>query len=330
MKKVKTAVLGGGWFGNFHLDNLITMPEVEVCAVVTTNLEKLKLLQKKAPQAHAYTTVQDMVSKEPELDSLIACIPPDRHENVEALVASHGIHLYMEKPLGVDLSQVRKNEEAIQNSGIITSVGYQTRYNPYLDKLKEYLSTQNTGVVVAKWFGIMPPTPWWRVKAQSGGQLAEQVTHMVDMLRYLFGDIQSAFSTSRTGLIQNVPNYDVEDASTTIYTFNSGLIATVNCGCFVDGTTNNSEITIEFYSAQGQAEYVWDTSAKWGNKEQTTHYSFGNDFHYPALQTFIQAVQNKDSSLIRSPYSDGVKTFMATYAANESMQTGKVVQLSKL
>lgn len=329
-RPLKVAILGGGWFGNFHLDNLLRMDGVEVAALVTGNAARLAEMAKKAPEAHLYAEQDALFSQEAALDALIVCVPPDSHRDIELEAAKRKINLYLEKPLGVSLAQVRRCEQAIAESNILCSVGYQTRYNPHLDELRRFLSDKKAGTVVAKWMGVMPQTPWWRIKERSGGQLHEQVTHMIDVLRYLFGEIRSVYSTGRTGLITDVPNYNVEDCSASVLTFENGLLATVTCGCFVDGEREKSEIRFEIYTDCGSASYEWDTLAHWGDRQQEQTVRFGNEFHYPALQAFLDAVRFGDASLIRSPYADAAKTFAATWAANRSMETHKEILLREL
>jgi predicted dehydrogenase len=335
MDKLKVAVVGGGWFGQFHLDNLLRMEDVEVVAFATGNAKRLALLSAKEPRARAYTNQRDLVAQE-SLDALIVCVPPDSHDGIEHLAARHGINLYMEKPLGVDLNEVVACEKAISESGIICAVGYQTRYNPQVDEMKALIEEDEIGTVVAKWMGVMPQTPWWRVKARSGGQFAEQVTHMVDLLRYIFGDVKSVYSARRSGLIHGVPDYDVEDASATVLTFESGLIATVTCGCFTDPQEGKSEISIEMYGKRRRFTYEWDTMANWESKRESEARYFGNEFHFPALRAFIEAVRGKsyksykNASTIRSPYQDAVKTFKTTWCVNLSMESHAEVSLSSL
>ena len=330
MKKVKVGIVGGGWFGNFHLDNLLTMQEVEVVAFASTHLNKLASTMSKIPNAHFYTSHTELMDSEKELDAIIVCVPPDSHDGVEQMAAQRNVHLYMEKPLEVSLERVNENASTIKNSNIITSVGYQTRYNPICDKIKKTIGTQQVGSVVANWYGIMPLTPWWRIKERSGGQLHEQVTHIIDLLRFFFGNVESVYSQGRKGLIRNVPHYDLEDTSTSIYTFESGLIASINCGCFVNRDKGKSTIGFSIFSDKSTIEYVWDTKASFMEKNQEQTYFFGNDFHKPALQTFIKAIQTKDSSNILSTYDDAVHTFKTTYATNLSLSKNEVIHIKNI
>ncbi len=327
---VKVGILGGGWFGNFHLDNLLRMEGVEVSAFATGNQRRLEGLAQKAPWARTYTNQTALLDGEPDLDALIVCVPPDSHQNIEEQASARGVHLYLEKPLGVDWEQVCRNQEVIRQSGILCAVGYQTRYNPCLDQMRDFFQEKQVGTIVAKWMGIMPQTPWWRIKARSGGQLHEQVTHMIDLLRYLFGEIRSVYSAGRRSIISHVENFDLEDHSASVFTFENGILATVTCGCFLDPQKGKPEIRFEVYSDQGSAQYEWDTMARWGDAKQMFTSYFGNQFHYPALEAFLQAVCTGDSSGIRSPYDDSVKTFAATWAANRSMAEGREIFLDEL
>ncbi|MGD1816165.1 MAG: Gfo/Idh/MocA family protein [Pleomorphochaeta sp.] len=330
MRSIKVAIIGAGWFGNFHLDNINKMNNVEVIALVSTNKERLAAISKKAPNAHTYQNYHQMLDKEKELDAVIVCIPPDSHDNIEIEVAKRKINLWMEKPLGISMDIINNNYKAIKESNIISAVGYQTRYNPLLDDLKKAISKNVIGSVNVKWFGIMPPTPWWRIKERSGGQLAEQVTHQIDIIRYLFGDVESVYSQARKGIINDIPNFDIEDTSISIFKFKSGLIASIECGCFNSEKFSQDEIVIEIYGKEFSAVYRWDESLTYKTKQEVKTYYFGNEFHYPALKTFFEAIKTGNHDKIKSPYSDGIKTFATTFAANKSMESGKIIFVDDL
>jgi predicted dehydrogenase len=330
MKKIKTAIIGAGWFGNYHLDNMNKMEDVEVTALVSTNEKRLAAIAKKAPNAKTYKNYHQMLEDNTNIDAIITCVPPDSHDDIEVIAAKNKINLWMEKPLGVSMDIVNRNNNLIKESGIICAVGYQTRYNPVLEDLKSKIQNSTVGSINVKWFGIMPPTPWWRIKERSGGQLAEQVTHQVDLLRYLFGDVESVYSQANKSIITDVENFNVEDTSSSILKFKSGLLCTLACGCFNSVDKAQDEITIEIFGKDFSAIYRWDDSLIYKTKQETKTYYFGNDFHYSALKTFLDAIRNNTPEIIKSPYSDGIKTFATTFAANISMETGKLVNVDNL
>jgi predicted dehydrogenase len=330
MKNIKIAIIGAGWFGNYHLDNIKKMKGIEIAALVSTNKQRLTYISAKSPKANTYTDYNQMLKSEKNLDAIIVCVPPDSHKDIELFAAKNKINLWIEKPLGISMETINKNAQIIKESGIICAVGYQTRYNLLLDELKDKLQNSIVGSVNIKWFGIMPATPWWREKERSGGQLAEQATHEIDLVRYLFGDVEWVFSQARKDNINDVSNFDVEDSSSSIMKFKSGLIATLQCGCFNVETEAQDEIVIEIYGKDFSAIYRWDQSLTYKTKKGTKTYYFGNEFHYPALLTFLDAVRSGNSESIKSSYSDAVKTFATTYAANISMETGEKINVQDL
>ena len=330
MKKIRVAIIGGGWFGHYHLDNLLLMEEVEVVAMATRRIETLQDAKQKVPHLHLYSSQEELLKHENNLDALVVALPPHAHNNIERLAANKKIHLYVEKPLGIDAKTIKENVDVIRKSGILCSVGYQTRYNSICEIIKDSIEHMKVGAVSGIWNGVMPPPLWWRDNSSSGGQLHEQATHIVDLLRYFFGDITSVYSAGSQGLMTAVPHYHTQDMSISIFTFASGLISSIQCGCFVDEKTGVSDIGFSIYGDLAQIDYVWDEKATIKQKASEQTYFFGNTFHYTALSAFIKAVQTGDGSLILSTYEDAYKTFLATYAASISLERNKIVYLDEL
>ncbi len=133
--KVNVAIVGGGWFGNFHLENLQNMDNVVITAFCSRSEKSLQLLAKKSPSSNVYFDYRQMLKNELDLDAIIVCVPPNQHNNIEIEASKRKINLYIEKPLSVSLEEVRLYEQAIMKSNIFCSIGYQTLYNPCIDKI---------------------------------------------------------------------------------------------------------------------------------------------------------------------------------------------------
>ena len=116
----------------------------------------------------------------------------------------------------------------------MSCVGYNWRYLDITERARELLSTVQVALAFGYWIGNTPGSPWWRVKAKSGGQIVEQTTHVYDCARYLMGDIVSVYAAGNRGLMQDLPDYDVEDASTVSLTFDNGAVATILSSCVAE------------------------------------------------------------------------------------------------
>jgi Predicted dehydrogenases and related proteins len=268
-----------------------------------------------------------MFNSEKELEAIFVCIPPDAHDNIEFLAAEKGVHLYVEKPIAVSLERALEVEKAIKAAGIIASVGYHERYSEAIENIRQYISNREIGLVNGRWLGGIPGAPWWRRKERSGGQLVEQCTHIFDLLRYFFGEAESVYSRSVTGIVKNMLDYNLEDASTTIIEFKNGVCASVNTGCYFDDGVIERGAGVEIFCKDAVIEYDWMSEVIYKTKGRMEKVSAPNNSHFKAASAFIQSVQTKNISLIKSTYSDSVKTLALTLAANESMLTKMPVKL---
>ena len=323
MHTTRVGIVGCGYFGNFHLDILNKMEQVEVCALAAGNTQRLVETGKKAPGARLYADHHEMLDRE-QLDALFVCVTPARHDDIERYAAQKGVHLYVEKPIGLSMDEVSATADAIERAGILCSVGYQERYSCGMDAVKALLAKTQAGLVAGRWVGGMPAPLWWRQKDQSGGQIVEQCTHIFDALRFLFGEAQSIYTAAQKGLVTGVPSYDVEDCSTSTVLFQSGVTACVQTGCYCKSTF---EAGFDIYLPDEKIEYVWGQCMRRRAGNHVDTLPFEAEPHAEAVRAFINAVQHRDAAPIRSSYRDAAKTLALTLSANESMRTGKPVAL---
>lgn len=320
MKTVRVGIVGCGWFGNHHLTHLLEMEGVCVTALAAGNEEKLKETGARVPDAVLYRSGKEMLEQQP-LDAVVLCVTPARHEGLEICAAQHGIAVYVEKPLGLHREEVLESVRFLKQHPVITSVGYQERYNPAVEKVKTYLQEHPAGLVSARWIGGMPGAAWWRSKAQSGGQMVEQTTHLFDMLRYLFGEVDRVYAAAAGYTKFELPEHDVEEASTALLQFENGVIAHVSSACYVQEECA-CDVGFTIYTSDTRIEYAWNKTLTWNTKEGTVTETIEMDCHRQAMAEFIRAVRSGDASCIQSDYADGAKSLTVSLAANESLHTG--------
>lgn len=321
-KIVRVGIIGCGWFGNYHLDNLLKMDDVEIVALYNRGIDKLEKTGKKVPKARLYQDYKSMLQKE-KMDAVILCVTPDAHGEIEELCCKKKINLYIEKPIALSATKAEAIGEAIKYSNIITSVGYQERYSPPLMLVKEIISKEPVGLVTASWIGDMPAAKWWRTKAMSGGQVVEQTTHIADMMRYLFGEPESVFATGTRDEKFGGEEHDVEDHSSAIIKFGAGVTVSLLSGCYAKG---GGKTGFEIFTPNYRIEYNWGSSVKISSGDKTEEVKITSDNHIQSLKTFIEAVRSGERFEIRSDYSDAIESLKLTLMINESIESGEVVR----
>ena len=260
--------------------------------------------------------------EEERLDAFYICLPPFAHEDVEILTAEKGIHLFIEKPIGLSLEKVKEVDLHISKNKIITSVGYQKRYEESVNKIQSLLKENESGLFLGYWIGGMPGVSWWKRKKMSGGQVIEQTTHIFDLARYFFGEVEKVFATEKRGLMKEVENYNIEDATAVTLIFENGLIGTIYSACFL---FCGGRVEISIYFKDMVVEYN-NEGLQITRPKEIRKLTFSDDPGLLEDQIFVQAVKTKDTSRIKSTYSDALKTLALTLAVDESIKTGKAVQ----
>lgn len=325
MKRIRIGFVGCGGIAQTHIQSLLQIEGAEVAALAAGNEARLKETAALVPGAALYTSGEEMLEKA-GLDAVFLCVTPARHGNLEEIAANKGIHLYVEKPIGLNMAAVGRLAAIIEGSGIITSVGYQERYDPALEELRCYLAEHPAGVVSGKWMGGMPGALWWRQKAASGGQVVEQCTHIFDMLRYLFGEVESVYARPFRGIMKGIPQYDIEDASAAVLTFQSGMLADVITGCYL-GPQSPPDVGLTIYTDAARVCYDWIRHISYREGDAVREVPGNCSHHFDAVKAFVEAVRTGNRSLIRSDFTDASRSLAVTLAVNESMERGSVVKL---
>ncbi|WP_010677008.1 Gfo/Idh/MocA family protein [Bacillus timonensis] len=323
MSKVKVGFVGVGGIAGVHLENISQNSHakiVAVCDIVEENARKKGLQY----NAAFYTDLDVMLEKE-TLDAVFVCVPPFAHWDIEEKIVSRGIHLLVEKPLGLDIETVKRKEKVIKESGVICAVGYCLRYLDTVAKAKEYLKDKKIAMVRGYYITSFVQTPWYREMSKSGGQLVEQSTHTLDLMRYLAGDIESVYANMSLQVLSDIPNIDIPDVSSVNMTFTSGTVGHLDSSI----TQSDHRSGIEILGKDFRLE-LDGTTLTIVEKDSTIIYKSKVDFYQEQDRRFIEAVMKGKTELILSDYEDGAKTLAATLAANKSNEVGLPIKLTSL
>ena len=319
---VRIGFVGTGNIAQTHLQRLQQVENAEVVALCDLDLEQAEAAQKKFGGT-VYTDHHDMMERE-RLDAVYICIPPFAHLDQELEAAKRGIHLYVEGPVTLDVELGSRVARAIQQSGVIAACGYHWRYLDTVEQLKSLIDQEPIGLAQGYWFGGVPQASWRKNRYQSGGQLVEQTTHIIDLMRHLLGGVAEVGAYGFQGLIRDMPGYNVEDASVVILKFQSGVIGTVASSCMQAADGNTAGLTLLGRDLRVDCEASKLRTERSGQVQEFTPQV---DPFLKASQAFIEAVASGDPTGTRSTYADGLKTVQVALAANHAMQTGQRVRL---
>ncbi|MCL5998618.1 MAG: Gfo/Idh/MocA family oxidoreductase, partial [Chloroflexi bacterium] len=260
-------------------------------------------------------------------------LPPFAHGDAERAATAAGVPFFIEKPVGLDLGLARELAAEIERSGLLTCAGYMNRQRQGVNAVRALLADDPPALVHGGWIGGSPrPGPdysivhWWIQKDKSGGQFLEQVTHTVDLLRYLCGEAEEVFAYAAHGFNRDIPGYSIEDAAAVNIKLRNGGVANL-MACTASNAGGG--VWLDIYASKTACSFSgWEHTVTIKRVGQEAQEIKGEpDIFALEDRIFLDAVRSGDRSRIRSTYPDAVKTLEISVAANESMRTGRPVEL---
>ena len=324
-REVRLGIVGVGSMGQAHVRGLKAAPNAHVAAICDLD-EALARSVAEPLSASVFTDGAAMIA-EADIEALYICVPPHSHDDLEIRAAEKGLHLFVEKPVSLYIDEALRARDAIQKAGVLTQVGYQLRYLPYFQQLRDLLAESEVGTAsVSRWCGA-PAKAWWRRYVQSGGQLVEMATHQIDMLRWVMGEVAAvSASYSFERLFKGEVGMTIPESQAVLLHFESGASATLSITCAVgkawmgsmDFVLRDARVSVKGEAIEIAPDGIY-------------RLPLPPDETLTADEAFVRAVATGDRSLLLSPYEDGVKTAAVTLAANRSAEEGgRLVRVKEL
>jgi myo-inositol 2-dehydrogenase / D-chiro-inositol 1-dehydrogenase len=329
--RVRIGAIGTGGIANTHFRNILRIPGVELAAFCDVARDRAEqAAERHSPQARVYTDFREMLGAG-GLDAVYVTVPPFAHGEIELAVIDAGLPLYVEKPVALSLETAQRVQQAIDARDALVCVGYHWRYTPSTDQVKEVLADATIGLVYGYYKTRPPLRPghWLTIKDRSGGQMVEQTTHIVDMSRLLAGDVKSVYARFANRVTGVRPEFTAADVGTATLEFASGALGTIS-NCWLVPVNHVSGL--EIWTDKGVIEFN-QRSLRVRKDDAVQEIDLvqapeGVSNHYFADKAFVDAVRTGDRSLIRTPYSEAVKTLAVSLAAAESAASGHPVELA--
>ena len=322
---------GAGTISRGHFKGLADCPEAQVVAVCDTVAERAEAAARAVgPGCAVFTDYFEMLDKA-DLDSVFLLIPPFARTDHEIAAIGRGLHLFVEKPVALDLRRAARIQRAIQDSGLITAAGHQLRHHEGTDRVRDLLADREIGMAWGSYLGPYVSSPpqkaaWFNQRSKSGGQVVAQLCHSMDTARYLLGEPRRLWARHALRLLNGVDNFDIPDVSAGTVEFESGVIAQFFCSFALPVTHQVGFFAVVAKDALAEVTFEGSIITLKG-KSHTFKASEPAQTHQD--RAFIQAIETGDRSLVRSPYEDAVKTLDFTLAFEHAADTGAVVEFEQ-
>ena len=226
MTRLRVGLLGCGGIAVRHAAAVAALEEeLELVACCGRDAERTEAF---ASERHARAFVDlDRMLDEAPLDLLIATLPPYARGGEVERASARGVNLLVEKPIALDEGAAWRMVEAVERSGVVAAIGFMYRFGDAVARWQQR-EAGRVGLFAGSYHCNALHAPWWREKARSGGQMIEQVIHLIDLVRLFVGEPDRVYARAANLFHGETPGYDVEDVSAIVFGWNDGRIATLH------------------------------------------------------------------------------------------------------
>jgi predicted dehydrogenase len=130
---LKVGIFGVGHLGKFHLNNWLTIPDVEVVGFYDPNDENAAGVET-TYKLTRYNTVEELIAL---IDAADIVAPTDHHFALCEAAIKKGKHIFVEKPLVNTMQEAHTILQLVKESDLKIQVGHVERFNPAFLALKE-------------------------------------------------------------------------------------------------------------------------------------------------------------------------------------------------
>jgi predicted dehydrogenase len=246
--EVRIGIVGYGTMGRAHSYGYRAAPVMaSLAATPVVRLISGRDSSAVAAAAQSYgipesTTDWRELIRRDDVDVVDICTPPGTHAEIAQAAAAAGKAVLCEKPLATSYSDALAATNAVARAGVANAVGFNYRRLPAVALMKRMIDEGRIGEVRlwrATWLSdefVDPKIPFdWRFERQMGGStIADLGSHLLDMARWMVGDVarvsaQSATFTRQRPTADGGGSRDVEidEASSALIVFESGARGTI-------------------------------------------------------------------------------------------------------
>lgn len=219
MNKIKIGIIGAGYIAGVHAGVLARDERAQLTAVY----DAVPAAAEKLAGTHNATAVYTTLEVLERSDAVFITTPNTQHVSLALAAIETGKHVFCEKPLATNLDDAKRVFAKASESSNVFQVGHNRRFAPVYATLKKMLSETHKphSAHVKMNRGELLNPVWTGDPNVTGGFLYETPIHMFDMMRFLFGEVESLHAVGSTHEYKEVDDFSV------LLKFKNGMHATL-------------------------------------------------------------------------------------------------------
>jgi predicted dehydrogenase len=327
VKRLRVGLLGCGGIGARHAAAVdVLKDEMQLVACCGRSDSKVREFSARFG-AEPLTDLRRMLDS--QLDLLIVALPPFAHTGQVELAVAAGTHVLVEKPIALEMTRARSMVDAAAKAGVVAACGFMYRFGAAVTRWDEAAKNGEAGRVglfTGQFHCNALHADWWRERTKSGGQMVEQLIHIVDLARHQLGEPQCVYARTANFFHRDVAGYDSDDVSAIVLGYADGRVGVLNAtNGAVPGQWNKLwEIVAERMTGRFTG---WNTATLTHTigAPRTEAIDAPTDVFVAQLADVAAAIRERRAPAV--PLSEGASTLRIVLAACQSAAEGREIPL---
>ena len=328
---VKIAIVGAGGIANRHVEAIKPIDDASIVAVVDVIKEKAVHLASLC-DATAYESMEECL---PEVDMVYILTPPSFHRELAVKAIEAGKHTVVEKPIAIELADAEAMVEAAGKANVKLMTAFNMRFRKGFVRLKETVRSGKLGDVINYWsqrlgMGVSSGINWRTTKGLLCGMSIESLSHDIDMIRWLLGEIKDV----RANVVESnkdLPGFD--NSANIVLSLEDGGTAIIHASWSSHLGRNSRGIIGTKGTAMVEGNGLWDltyfhlkTSDMENEIIEVINDKLDVNSYREESRHFIDCVKNDRQPTITG--EDGLMALRISHAILTSHRENKVIPVS--
>jgi myo-inositol 2-dehydrogenase / D-chiro-inositol 1-dehydrogenase len=329
-------IIGAGRIGKVHGESIkYHVKNAQVVAIADSFWTEDSKKWAKEMGIPAFDDYHDILN-DPSIDAVMICSSTQTHAPISIEAIKAGKHVFCEKPISKELSEIKAVMEQLENSNIKYQVGFNRRFDHNFHAVRSAVTDGKIGdVQIVKITSRDPAAPPIEYVKVSGGMFLDMTIHDFDMVRYLTGsDVDEIYVNGAVLIDPKIGEAGDVDTAVITMKLKNGALAVIDNSRKADyGYDQRAEV----FGSKGQVAVSNDSlssaviSTNSGVVSEKPLFFFLERY----MESFSREVTEFTESIINNtpvPVSvnDGLQAVLIGIAAGKSLREHRPVKLSEI
>lgn len=268
------------------------------------------------------TTDNNSILNDKDVDLVMVTTRHNSHASLVVQALKHGKHVFVEKPLALNLAELDQIIEATVQSKKTVTVGFNRRFAPLAVKMKTLLGNGESplNIVATMNAGFIPGNVWVHDMEVGGGRIIGEACHFIDLISFITNS--QVVSVCMNALGQHP--LDNSDNASILLKYENGSNAVINY--FANGSKSYSKERVEVYHQERTLVMDnWRKLSGYGFKNFRSASSGQDKGHQGQFNLLIESLIKGGKQVI--PLDQIINTTKASFAAVESLRNGTWINI---